>query len=191
MTPFEYVTAVALLILGLGITGLLRALIEVFKARDIIRVDVISLTWGISIFAVQMQFLWGLYELNRLIPIWTASNFMLIVTLALLLFAAGVLVLPRDPGVPGRDPAREFALDGRWALIALSAYFCLAYVANHILFGVGFFHPLNVLALLLGILALTTFLVRTHRVRVVTTVLFVVLLLPAIVIWSPPAYQAS
>lgn len=188
MTPFEFVTAVMLLILGLGITGLLRALIDVFKARDVVILDWMSITWGVGIFAVQMQFLWGTYELSRLVPVWTALNFIIMIALALLLFAAGVLVLPRDPAGTGRDLAQEFDRDGRWALICLSAYFFLAFIANPLLFGAPFFHPLNLLALTLGVVALATCLTPRRKGRMVGTVVFLMLVLPAIVLFSPPSY---
>ena len=188
MTPFEYVTAAILLILGLGITGLLGALLETLRAHQTIRLDWIPLTWAVLIFLAQMQFLWASYELNGLIRVWRVSTFALMIGLALLLFAAGALVLPRDVRVHQDNGFETFRQDGRWALVALGVYFAAGFGVNPLLFGMPVFDPLNIAALVLGLVALATFFAKTRRRWVVGTLLFLGIAIPALVLFSPPAY---
>jgi len=77
MNIFEYVTAILLLVLGLGITNLLTDAVNVFRARRNIEFHWMPLTWVGIIFAWQMQFLWAVFEqhVNRVMDCFEVYGF--------------------------------------------------------------------------------------------------------------------
>ena len=189
MTAFEYVTAVLLLILGLGVTRLLGAMVEAVRVRERIQLHWIPLVWAVIIFLWQIQFLWAAFELNRLVDTWTAGKFIFMVGLALLLFVSGALVLPRDPASELTNGLETFRQDGRWALVFLSIYFGAAFFANYILFGLTLLHPLNIFVLSLGLILIVGFFTKRRKALIAVTVLFGTLSIVGLVLLSPPAYQ--
>jgi hypothetical protein len=71
MTVFEYLAAVFALILGLGVTRLLGSGVEVFRRRRESQLSWIPFAWAALIFATQMQFMWGVFELSQILTGWT------------------------------------------------------------------------------------------------------------------------
>lgn len=95
MTIFDYVSATLLIVLGLGITELLNDTVSLFRDRHTQPPEWVSLTWAGIVFSFQMQFIWGVFELDSLIAEWSAFMFIVALLLALLLFAAGAVIIPR------------------------------------------------------------------------------------------------
>ena len=105
-----------MLIVGLGVTRLLSALVDRFWDRGINKPHWIPLVWALLVFIFQMQFLWAAFELSSLIETWTVTAFVFILVYALTLFLAGVLVVPRVVVKQDTDAFSHFLKDGRWAL---------------------------------------------------------------------------
>lgn len=189
MNIFEYVTAILLLVLGLGITNLLTDAVNVFRARRSIEFHWVPLAWVGLIFAWQMQFLWAVFELNMLIESWTALKFIVFLCLALLLFVAGTLIVPSASDDDAPDVWEQFNQDGRWSLVFLAVYFLVAFFVNPAFFDVPVFSPLNLLALLLGIILIIAMFIRSKRVWIWVTIGYSILSLVAIVYFSPMSYH--
>lgn len=125
MDTFRWVSIVVSMLLGIGVTRLLAAAVDVFKARRHCRIDPLSAFWAALIFLQMVAFWWSLEELSLLVTRWAFHDFLALVALALMLFLAAALVLPQAPAAPG-----HFALDGRYALLALAAFNGAAIAVN-------------------------------------------------------------
>jgi len=188
MDSFRWLAVALSILLGLGVTRLLSALIDVFRSRREAKADWVPLTWAACIFLWQIQYWWAIEELPSLVKVWTPGSFLILVGLALLLFAAASLILPPAALGAGRSYRAEFERDGRWSLVALSAYFVLALIADWLFWGVSPLSRWGVFLIGLIVLPLVSAWSPSRRVVEVTTVLYVPLSIAAILDLSPSAY---
>lgn len=112
--------------------------------------------WSGIVFGWQMQFLWAVFELQKLNPQWTELEFLLLLSLALLLFVAGSLVVPKVSD-ESTDALSQFQQDGRWTILILAVFLFLAYITNVVLFNLSFFDLSNIEVPILGIILLSIF----------------------------------
>ena len=91
---FEFISVALSFVLGLGLTRLLLAAVNVFRSRRRLKFDWIPLTWAAVIFLFQIQYWWAIFELSGLVENWTLLQFVTLLVMAMLLFVAGALVLP-------------------------------------------------------------------------------------------------
>jgi hypothetical protein len=185
---YEHLRTAILMVLGLGITQLLASAVEAFRARQRIAFHWIPAAWAAAIFAWQMQFIWAIYEL-RAVTHWTAGRFLLLLVMALLLFVAGALAVPRSRPEGPSSAWEQFLRDGRWALACLAAFFLLAFLSNPILFGVPLWALPNPLDLGLAAILVATLLAgRCWRwAWAAGTAVFLAGSVAAI-LWLSPAY---
>jgi len=188
LSIFEYVTAALLIVLGLGITELLNDAIGLFRDRHERRPEWISLSWAAIIFVHQIQFLWAVFELSTLVESWSAFGFSIALLLALLLFACGALIIPRPAATGIWDPWERFLQNGRWSLIALSAYNLLAFLSNVYFFSVPIWSAINLPNLVLAGFLLGVFFLRRRRDWAVATAAYAIFMVYEIVRASPVAY---
>ena len=106
MTPFEFVTVAVSFILGLGVTQLLSAAVATFRARHRLHLEWLPLLWALSIFLWMFQFWRAIDELASIFDSWTTSRFVTVLSMAMLLFTAGALVLPAYDTGETRLPRR-------------------------------------------------------------------------------------
>lgn len=191
MRIFEYVVAVLLVVLGLGITQLLNEAVETFRKRRLIRMHWIPMVWVGLVFAWQMQFIWSVFELDELIRSWTLFKFVVLLLMALLLFVAGALVVPKTGDDQGSDAWRQFLEDGRWALVALSVFFFFAFVSNPLFFGISLWEYDNVFDLVLGSLLVAMQFFRSEKMWGFLTLLFAFLSVVAMALLSPSVYAEA
>ena len=163
MTIFDYVTATLLIVLGLGATELLIDAVSLFRVRRTQPPEWISLAWAGIIFSFQMQFIWAVFELDSLVSAWSALMFIVALLLALLLFAAGAVVIPRPAPNGTWDPWQRFIDNGRWSVMALSVYSLIAFLANPMFFGIGMLSSTNVPNLILTAVFLGVFFLRSKK----------------------------
>ena len=189
MTIFEYVIATLLWVAGLAITRLLGDAADTFRTRHLIKLHWIPLVWVALVFLWQMQFLWAIFELGRLIKVWSVFRFGILIFMAILLFVAGALVVPRSTDDQGADALEQFLGDGRWALVFLAGFFLLAFLSNPLLFNISLWELDNVLDLVLGVILLTVQFTRRRIVWAGTTVLFAILSAIALVLLTPATYE--
>jgi len=188
MKIFEYIIAMLLIVLGLGITQLLNDAVGTFRRRHTIRMHWIPVAWSALVFLWQMQYLWAIFELDTLIRSWTAAKFVVLLLMALLLFVAGALVVPKADDDQGSDAWRQFLDDGRWSLIALALFFFLAFLSNPVLFGIPLWEPDNVMDLILGLVLFVAQFFRSEKAWGRTTLLFTLLSIAALAMLSPSVY---
>jgi len=154
MTQFEFLTVALSFVLGLAVTVVLTSLLTAFRARRKTKMSWLPLTWAAYVLIIQFDVWWELYGLAS-IEIWSVAAFVLLLLLALLLFAAGGLVLPLgDVGYPA-DLGEYFEVDGRWGVAVVGVFEVTAIVANVALFDMPVFGSMNLWdTLAIGIIAL-------------------------------------
>lgn len=189
MSIFEYVAAALLLVAGLGITQLLSDAVDTFRGRQKINLHWIPLSWIVLVFVWQMQFIWAIFELNDLIKSWTAFDFIILLLMALFLFVAGALVVPKVSEAEGPNAWEQFLQDGRWSLVCLSCFFLLAFFTNPLLFDVQLLLPSNMLDFLLGVLLIFAQFTQSKKIWAWVTIAFASLSILTVVVLSPAAYQ--
>lgn len=188
MDSFRWLSVAFSMILGLGVTRVLSGTILVFRSRHRALLDWIPLVWAGAIFVLQLQFWWALIELAGVDRVWTRGEFLALVAIPLLLFAAAALVLPHDELEAGERLRDVFERDGRFGLLCLSGYAALAAFVDWKLFGLRGFSSAD--AYLAGefVLPILCLFSRSRRFEAGTSLAYL-----ALVFWSswrlsPAAY---
>ncbi len=143
MTHFEFLSVALSFVLGLAVTVLLTSLLTAFRNRRKTRMSWLPLTWAAYLLAIQFDIWWEVYGLVSM-ESWTAGAFVLLLLIAVLLFAAGGLILPTGLGDYPEDLDEYFQHDGRWAVAIVAAFHITAIIANTALFDVDIFGPMNI-----------------------------------------------
>ncbi len=143
MTHFEFLSVALSFVLGLAVTVLLTSLLTAFRARRKTRMSWLPLTWAFYVLVIQFDVWWEVYGLASM-ESWTAGAFVLLLLIALLLFAAGGLILPMRRGDYPEDLDEYFQQDGRWAVAVVGLFQATAIIANTALFDVDVFGPMNI-----------------------------------------------
>ncbi len=188
MTPFEFVSVALSFVLGLGITRLLLASVHIFHTRRNVKFHWVPIVWALSIFLIQIQYWWAIFELSDRIEIWTALHFGTLLLLALMLFVAGAVVLPTTTDVDSESLLDNFDRNGRWALLFLVGYSTMGLWANWYLFGMSPISYIGGLVVVLIFMPLTYLLVRNRRLQGAITVMYLIVTVWIIVESSPLAY---
>lgn len=189
MNSFRWISVVLSMLLGLGVTRVLSASVAAFRSRHHATLDWLPFAWAACIFGWQLQFWWGIIELESIVATWTLALFLLMVLLVLLLFVAGALVLPLHE-MSARDTLLStFERDGRWALLALSAYHAVGLFTDWLLWQQSPFSLLGASILALAVLPVLCFAYRdSRRVQIVGILLYLPIGLWSAIAASPSAY---
>lgn len=188
MTSFEYFSVALSFVLGLGVTRLLLGGVSVFRARRRQQVHWIPIVWAVSIFLYQIQYWWAVFELKELIEVWTHGTFATLLSSAVMLFVAGALILPASANQERATLLEYFEQDGRWALLAVTAYAALAIWANWFLFQSPPISKVGAMVSICGLIALTAFLVTNRRILQILTIGFFIIAIWIYLSLSPAAY---
>jgi len=97
MTPFEYLSVLISIILGLGLTHLLSAVRELIQKRARVRFYPLALVWAALIFTTQVQWWWGIYEL-RVNTAWNFFSFFFLLLAPVSMYLTAGMVLPDIEG---------------------------------------------------------------------------------------------
>jgi hypothetical protein len=143
VTHFEFLSVALSFVLGLAVTVLLTSLLTAFRARRVTRMSWLPVTWAAYVLVLQFDTWWEVYGLVSM-ESWTAGAFVLLLLVALLLFAAGGLVLPTRLHDYPEDLDEYFQEDGRWAVAVIAAFIVSGITANVVLFDVGILGPMNI-----------------------------------------------
>jgi hypothetical protein len=103
MTPFEYVTVLVSIILGMGITQIVTGVADMVHQWDRVKVYWPHLLWIIIVFFLHIQDWWSTYELRRF------DSFRLPTFLFVLLYPINLFILARVL-FPAAQPDGDFDL---------------------------------------------------------------------------------
>lgn len=188
MNHFKDISAIQSVVLALGITRLLQALIFVFRSRRRARLDWIPIAWALCVFLWQLQYAWAIIELSGMMERWALSDFLALLVLPLLLFLAAALVLPTAELAEGEDLRHSFESDGRWALVCISGFFFWSVAVNWHFWHTSPLSELGGLSFALGALPIAFLVTRSRRARAIVTVAYIALSVFAAYEFSPRSY---
>ncbi|MFV8816423.1 hypothetical protein [Haliea sp. E17] len=188
MDAFNRIWLAPSIVLGLGIARLLSDAVLLFRSRLRAKMDWVPLIWAACIFLWQVQYLWAVVELPSLSSTWTVVDFALLLTLSLLLFLAGALVLPDSEMSAGASLEESFRQDGRWALVALSLWCGCAVVVNWKWFDVSPASAQALIMLAIASVPLVYLVAPSRKIREWVSIANIPLTLWAIWMLSPKSY---
>ena len=94
MEPFEYVSVLTSLILGLGITQLLSGVASMILVQHRVKIYVPYLLWVILVFGFHVQEWWNNFEHSRTVLEWRLRDFFFLVMYPIVLFVLAKLLSP-------------------------------------------------------------------------------------------------
>ena len=145
MSQVETVSVALSLVLGLAVAHVLASGLSAFRARRETQLDAMPFAWAGYIFVSQLQFWWGPVFLLTTFDRVSGFAFTVLVSLAVLLFVAGGLVLPSGGSTYPPDLKTYFDKDGRWGVLAYGLYWLLIIPLNNVaIYGFEFSHPANI-----------------------------------------------
>jgi hypothetical protein len=179
MTPFEYLSVLISIILGLGLTHLLSAVRELIQKRARVRFYWLALVWAALIFTTQVQWWWGIFEL-RVRPAWNFFSFLFLLLAPVSMYLTAGIVLPDLEGDEKCDLKEYYYRNHGWIfgltaignlLDAGRAYMAVASAADP-----------KVWTNLIGVaLCISLAVIRSERYHVVITLLLTTIFLSFII----------
>lgn len=98
VSPFEHISVLISIVLGLGLTQLLMGVHRLAQARERVRPYWLSLVWVALIFMAQVEWWWASYTL-RDETVWNFFYFLFVLLSPVSLYLAAAFVLPEvEPG---------------------------------------------------------------------------------------------
>ena len=191
MSEFEIITIPLGFILGLGVALILTSFSAAIRDRFEHPLDWVPLTWALMIFVLQIQFWFGLEDLNQAIEVWSWVWYGQAILVAVLIFMSGALVLPTREGRVTGGLIKDFEAHGRLSLLPLAAYLLGWLVLNAKLNGSLFILP-NLLNVILAGMAVAAFRTDRSQTRRWITLGFALLLLYTLIfVYSTPGPERT
>jgi hypothetical protein len=136
MSLFEYLMVLVSIVMGLGITQVLRGLSKIARSRS--AYSVLTL-WALLLFYQHVQSWWARWDLNE-VATRNQRYFTLTVLIPCSLFGATELLLPMG-ATPETDWRTHFFSVRRWFFVLMIAFSVIATLETRILLGVPMSHP--------------------------------------------------
>ena len=137
MTPFEYLTVLFSIVLGLAIARPLESLVQLVQNRHSVRVHWLPLLWTASLLQWTIFFWWFSFALSEL-PAWTMGRLTLAFAYSALLFFLLGLLYPREVKA-GFDHYAHFETHRPWffGALFLTGVADIADTVSKIAIGIG------------------------------------------------------
>ena len=120
MTPFEHLSVLISIILGLGIAHLLSNVHELVQARRRVRVHWLPVIWTVLVFIGLVQWWWASFGLRTHLQ-WNFFYFLFILARPVIAYLSAAFVLPRPhPGEPCDLEAHYFEMR-HWLFLMLAS----------------------------------------------------------------------
>lgn len=172
MNSFPIVATVLSMILGLSVTRLLLGLVTIFRIRRTSKLDWVPLAWSAVLFTVQLEFWWAINQLPSLKETYQFGEFAFLVLLTLTLFLTAALLLPSRPEDEAQGLRAYFEQDGRYALLAFTAYLVLGFVLNVHFFQASALSEWSFTDIPMIILPVLAFWARSRRIYASITAIY-------------------
>ena len=118
MSPFEYITVLISIILGLGITTILTGIAELIKQSRLFSLYTPYIIWIMLVFIMHIHEWWVTYALKSQVE-WTLGKFLFVLLYPINLYVLAHLLFPA--GLSSTFTSREFYLAKfpRWFIITI------------------------------------------------------------------------
>ena len=136
MTHFEYVMVIVSIILGLGLTVVLRGLSKLARSENPSAVVVI---WGFFLLLLFLQTWWALWDLKQ-IQLWTQPDFLFITIYCCIMYAMAELLLPMASR-PDTDWVAHFMSVRKWYFLLQALLGMMGVTLTWIQLDIPLSHP--------------------------------------------------
>ncbi len=134
MDPFSYLSVLISIVIGLGMSHLLGAMVRVVHNRERTRFYWPSLLWSVNLFLTLALIWWADFNLNRH-EHWTFAIFISALSVPAVLYVACGLVLPASE-TPGHDDMRTAYFQNRsWFFSLVVCAIALSFLQTYLLDG--------------------------------------------------------
>jgi hypothetical protein len=113
MQPFEYLSVMTSVVLGLGIAHLLADLTRLIEGRERVKLYWVSALWAVTLLMQHLQMWWVLFGYRNLAS-WNFFSFLLLFVPAMLLYTVTVLLLPEFDPKDGIDLEQHYYRNHKW-----------------------------------------------------------------------------
>ncbi|HEX2188856.1 MAG TPA: hypothetical protein VHG51_08165 [Longimicrobiaceae bacterium] len=134
MSPFEFVSVIISVVIGLGLTHLLTGLVGLVQRGRQVRFYWLHLLWLALLFVSQVFLWWSLWTLQE-VRSWTFFSFLLFLLLPVTLYVAAALLIPDAHGEPSPDLRAHYYQVHRAVFGTLAAFTVLLVLYNALLEG--------------------------------------------------------
>ena len=160
MTHFEYVMVIVSIILGLGLTVVLRGLSKLARSA---KPSAVVAIWGFFLLFLFLQTWWGMWDMNQ-IEQWTQPDFLFVAIYACILYGMAELMLPMASR-PDTDWNAHFLSIRVWYFSLQTFLAILAITLTWSQLDVPLTHPYRIVQsfiVIMSLIALTTRNMRVH-----------------------------
>lgn len=171
VTIFEYVMVIISIILGLGITQLLRGFGKI--ARSETR-DLGLVLWATLVFILHLQVWWALWDVREN-PDWTQFKFYFIVLIPCTLFAMVEFLVPMS-SAPGLDWSKHFRNVRRWFFPLYVFFSFIALLESWLMLGTPLTHPYRIMQLTQMTIGIVGWVSVSERVHAFLPVIAIVMM---------------
>jgi hypothetical protein len=99
VTPFEHLSVLISIVLGLGMAHLLWSVHRIVQARERVKLYWLTILWVAVIFVAQVEWWWASYSFQNQVTDWTFFYFLFVLASPVTLYLAAAFVLPDiEPG---------------------------------------------------------------------------------------------
>jgi hypothetical protein len=183
MKPFDYVSVIISVVIGLGLSHLLTGFVELVKARRRIRFYWIHLLWVGLTFMGHVFLWWSLWNLRGL-QVWNFFSFLLLLLQPVLLFVVAAFLIPElNPEEP--LDLRDYFYENHSAIFgAGTAFTVLMLVRNVLPVGGRLLTPANYLLALALVLLVVSAITKNARYHAAVGILFALWFLTFIILFG-------
>ena len=139
MEIFEYVMVMVSIILGLGVTQILRGLSKIARGEHPSSIVTI---WAALLFALHLQVWWALWDLHQ-VEQWTQVYFFFVVAIPCSLFAMAELLLPMG-SAPKTDWQKHFLSVRVWYFRLFLFFIVMATLETWVFLDTPLTHPYRI-----------------------------------------------
>ncbi len=168
MSHFEYVMVIVSIILGLGLTVVLRGLSKLARSANPSAVVVI---WGFFLLLLFLQSWWAFWDLNQM-ESWTQPDFMFVAVYCCIMYAMAELLLPMA-SKPDTDWVGHFLSVRKWYFLLQAFLGMLGITLTWVQLDIPLTHPyrfMQLFIIVMSLLAWSTANMRFHLWIAVTVV---------------------
>lgn len=121
MTPFEHLTVLVSIVIGLGIAHLLTTVHELVQVRSRVRFYWLPVAWLVLIFVALIEWWWAIFALRMTVQ-WNFFYFLFLLMSPVTMYLAAAFVLPDDSerGHDVIDLRRYYYENSTWLFGVLS-----------------------------------------------------------------------
>ncbi len=180
MTPFEYLTVLISIILGLGITTILAGIAELIKQSSLSSLYPPYLIWIVLVFVLHIQEWWVTFALQSE-PEWTLPKFLFILLYPINLYVLAHLLFPA--GVTSAFSSKEFYLSNFPRLFAGAIVLALLSIAHNLHFlDLQLYQQVPQAIVLIVLSAMVWMRTRSNIIHLAVSFLFLALLVASLAV---------